>query len=175
MYRGVRVRCHFKLRGTITWHVLWPPTLPSTMPTGTPHDSFLEPCFPGIRVDDFTDNRPAAAYFLTHTHSDHVTGLQAKSFGSLVYCSLDAKQMLLNHETYKKRSHLQDEYIANPERTYAHLQTGMRRSEEEVAVDGSRDLLVCYVAVLTYRFSSYLRKPCHFMCQLKSTFRQANQ
>jgi DNA cross-link repair 1C protein len=109
------------------------------MPTGTPYNSFVLP-YP-IRVDDFSSNVTAqtpALHLLTHTHSDHTTGLSAKSFGYTVICSYDAKEMLLRHEVYAERALHEMQLRAEKTRTYRHLQiepTHLRGSR-------SRDLLV---------------------------------
>ncbi|KAI6128763.1 beta-lactamase-like protein, partial [Pisolithus croceorrhizus] len=118
------------------------------MPTGTPYHSFALP-YP-IRVDNFTDNvndlpspynRPAL-HLLTHTHSDHLIGLAAKSFGYQIICSPDAKEMLLRHEVYAERTLFDHEYRAQKTKTYSHLKVApcvMPNGEKFYA--GSRDLL----------------------------------
>ena len=98
------------------------------MPPGAPFRSFALP-YP-IRVDEFADTRdtdndiPSNAKFhlLTHTHSDHLVGLQAKSFAQKVRCSEDAKQMLLRIEQYQERSLRDKGYRSQPTRTYKHLE-----------------------------------------------------
>ncbi|KAG7087564.1 hypothetical protein E1B28_013519 [Marasmius oreades] len=101
------------------------------MPPGAPFHSFVLP-YP-IRIDEFTElpttrdpNDPtptnAKLYFLTHTHSDHLLGLQAKGFAQKVYCSQDAKQMLLRIEEFQERSLRDKGYRAEPTRKYRHLQ-----------------------------------------------------
>ncbi|TDL17208.1 hypothetical protein BD410DRAFT_843764 [Rickenella mellea] len=91
------------------------------MPAGTPYNSFVAP-YP-IRVDEFTEPKSAtpALYLLTHTHSDHVTGLNAKSFGSIIVCSADAKEMLLRHESYRTRYLVEQKLQHENLRTYSHL------------------------------------------------------
>lgn len=94
------------------------------MPPGTPYNSFVKP-YP-IRVDEFSvprDGNPtvAALHLLTHTHSDHTIGLNAKSFGSIIICSWDAKEMLLRHETYQARFLREEEYVVEKQRTFEHL------------------------------------------------------
>ncbi|KAL4081024.1 beta-lactamase-like protein [Scleroderma citrinum] len=118
------------------------------MPPGSPYHSFALP-YP-IRVDNFTDttddlpspyNRPAL-HLLTHTHSDHLTGLASKSFGHRIVCSPDAKEMLLRHEVYAERSLYDREYRAERTRTYGHLKIDpsvMPNGEKFYAA--SRDLL----------------------------------
>ncbi|KAI0754799.1 hypothetical protein C8Q80DRAFT_1141172 [Daedaleopsis nitida] len=127
------------------------------MPQGTPYNSFILP-YP-IRVDDFTDpsntsststppyssdDVPSAAnlYLLSHTHTDHLNGLAARSFGQSVVCSQDAKEMLLRHEVYAERSLRDADLRAENTRTFAHLKVAPQRLEDG-AVDylGSRDLL----------------------------------
>lgn len=54
--------------------------------------------FPGICVDKF--NKPGRVYLLTHCHSDHLVGLDAKSFGQKVYCSRITKELTILNEKY---------------------------------------------------------------------------
>ncbi|KAF8959635.1 hypothetical protein BDZ97DRAFT_1666846 [Flammula alnicola] len=116
------------------------------MPTGTPQNSFVLPY--RIRVDDFatsTNSDPGASpllHLLTHTHSDHINGLSAKSFGYQVYCSHDAKEMLLKHEVYAERELQTLELRAEKIRTYSHLKVDpFYHSDGKMYYTGSRDLL----------------------------------
>jgi Cft2 family RNA processing exonuclease len=113
---------------------------------GTPFNSFILP-YP-IRVDAFTsvpnDSLQPKLYLLTHTHSDHITGLQAKSFAETVWCSADAKPMLLRHQAYGERALTSAGMRVEPQRTYAHLKKDpMKGINGEVYYEGSRDLLQC--------------------------------
>lgn len=92
------------------------------MPTGTPYNSFIAPY--RIRVDDFcslSNEATPLLHLLTHTHSDHINGLSAKSFGYNVICSHDAKEMLLNHQVQAERELDNQELRAEKKRTYSHL------------------------------------------------------
>ena len=114
------------------------------MPPGTPYNSFVVP-YP-IRVDEFTQNKNGiqiipALHLLTHTHSDHIIGLSARSFGSIVVCSVDSKEMLLRHETYFARFLKEHEYHIERKRTFSHLKCEAPESEE-LAAFKSYDLLV---------------------------------
>ncbi|KAI0081463.1 hypothetical protein K474DRAFT_1566449, partial [Panus rudis PR-1116 ss-1] len=114
------------------------------MPTGTPYNAFIHP-YP-IRVDDFSapDRLPSvpALHLLTHTHSDHLNGLSAKSFASTIVCSEDAKPMLLRHEVYKERSLKEKEMRAEPLRTFRHLKVDPVELEDGTKFyTGSRDLV----------------------------------
>ena len=118
------------------------------MPTGTPYHSYILPY--RIRVDDFAtplNQEPSNApllHLLTHTHSDHINGLSAKSFGYKVYCSEDAKQMLLRHEVYAERELQTLELRSEKIRTYSHLRVDpLICSDGTMYYTGSRDLLVC--------------------------------
>ncbi|KAL0579395.1 hypothetical protein V5O48_002620 [Marasmius crinis-equi] len=113
------------------------------MPQGTPFRSFVLP-YP-FRIDEFTDfpttrdaddstTSIAKLHFLTHTHSDHLLGLQAKSFGQLVYCSEDAKTMLLRIEQYQDRS-LQDRGLRPPTRKYKHLEVPEEYNPEGICIN----------------------------------------
>jgi DNA cross-link repair 1C protein len=114
------------------------------MPPGTPHNSFVPPY--RIRVDNFAASATgenAALHLLTHTHSDHINGLSAQSFGYTVICSSDAKEMLLRHEVFGERALLEQELRAEIMRTYSHLKIGpFLRPDGSVDRQGSRDLLV---------------------------------
>ncbi|KAI0770085.1 hypothetical protein C8Q74DRAFT_1201832 [Fomes fomentarius] len=128
------------------------------MPQGTPYNAFILP-YP-IRVDDFTNPascsnstftapyastslpQTASLYLLTHTHTDHLAGLAARSFGQTVICSEDAKEMLLRHEVYAERSLRDADLRAQNVRTFAHLRVAPQRFEDgNVDYMGSRDLL----------------------------------
>lgn len=117
------------------------------MPPGTPYNSFIAP-YP-IRVDEFSVPQDgsltvAALHLLTHTHSDHVKGLNAKSFSSVVICSKDAKEMLLRHETYRARCLKEQELAIQRIRTFSHLKTTNEASEIVAHNDPhAYDLLVC--------------------------------
>ncbi|OJT12075.1 Protein artemis [Trametes pubescens] len=120
------------------------------MPTGTPYNAFIPP-YP-IRVDDFStpsssstneSQTPAVGlYLLTHTHTDHLNGLTARSFGQTVVCSHDAKEMLLRHEVYAERALRDMDLRAENVRSYAHLRIEPQRMEDgSMNYAGSRDLL----------------------------------
>ncbi|KAF8526751.1 beta-lactamase-like protein [Gautieria morchelliformis] len=114
------------------------------MPPGTPHHSFILPY--RIRVDDFMTPRdrhfePPALYLLSHTHSDHITGLSAKSFGARVVCSIDAKHMLLNYEYALDRIAFDKGEIPEKRRPYAHLKIYHIPSARSKRKTYSRDLL----------------------------------
>ncbi|KZP21457.1 hypothetical protein FIBSPDRAFT_953711 [Athelia psychrophila] len=114
------------------------------MPPGTPYNSFILPY--NIRVDDFTDSSnlqvAPALHLLTHTHTDHIGGLSAKSFGYQVICSIDAKEMLLRHEVYGERALHEQELRSEKLRTFSHLKVDPRvMPNGEIYYTGSRDLL----------------------------------
>ncbi|KAI9509474.1 beta-lactamase-like protein, partial [Russula earlei] len=115
------------------------------MPQGTPFHGFIPP-FP-IRVDQFDTSRTLVAvpalHLLSHTHSDHILGLAAKSFASTIICSHDAKQMLLRHEGYIERVlrdvDLRDE--ARLAKTFGHLKIPPFVKDGKLDFSASRDLL----------------------------------
>ncbi|KAF5341200.1 hypothetical protein D9611_005904 [Ephemerocybe angulata] len=113
------------------------------MPTGTPYNACIPPY--RIRIDDFgsTNVQPAPLlHLLSHTHSDHINGLSAKSFGYTVYCSEDAKEMLLKHEVYAERQNRELELRVQNVRTYSHLKVDpLVHSNGSKYYTGSRDLL----------------------------------
>lgn len=114
------------------------------MPPGTPYNSFVRPY--RIRVDNFAESQvedKAALHLLTHTHSDHINGLSAQSFGYTVICSHDAKEMLLRHEVFAARELHELELRAEKTRTYSHLKVGpFLQPDGSIDRKGSRDLLV---------------------------------
>ena len=115
------------------------------MPPGTPYNPFVLPY--RIRVDDFgqstTQDSAAALHLLSHTHSDHINGLSAQSFGYTVICSKDAKEMLLRHEVYAERELHELNLRAEKARTYSHLKVDPRTQPDGTTYYvGSRDLLV---------------------------------
>lgn len=114
------------------------------MPPGSPYNSFVVPY--SIRVDEFTSSplisTVPALHLLSHTHSDHIVGLSAKSFVSIVVCSADAKEMLLRHEVYYERSLRDNEFRSESVRTFKHLKVDPVVSQDgQVYYQGSRDLL----------------------------------
>lgn len=118
------------------------------MPPGTPYNSFILPY--NIRVDDFTDSSnlqvAPGLHLLTHTHTDHIGGLSAKSFGYQVICSIDAKEMLLRHEVYGERALHEQELRSEKLRTFSHLKVDPRvMLNGKIYYTGSRDLLVCVI------------------------------
>lgn len=144
-------------KGEWTWTICTKPRVAyhdCVMPTGTPYDAFVLP-YP-IRVDDFADSATLktvpALHLLSHTHSDHINGLSAKSFASTVLCSVDAKEMLLRHEVYAERALHQMDMRAEKVRTFQHLKVQPRMlGDGSVYYHGSRDLLVSCVATLHVR------------------------
>ncbi|TFK19414.1 hypothetical protein FA15DRAFT_674467 [Coprinopsis marcescibilis] len=114
------------------------------MPTGTPYNACIPPY--RIRVDDFASTNFSGPtpllHLLTHTHSDHINGLHAKSFGHNVYCSEDAKQMLLRHEVFAERDLRDQELRAQKIRTFSHLKVDpLMNPDGTLYYQGSRDLL----------------------------------
>ncbi|KAG8947729.1 hypothetical protein FRC04_010503 [Tulasnella sp. 424] len=99
------------------------------MPTGTPYNGHIPP-YNNIRIDAFSSPRNAGSVnykspdllLLTHTHSDHVHGLASKSFGLPLYCSADARAMLLRHESEQERRKYPDPGT-HGSRLYAHLES----------------------------------------------------
>lgn len=60
--------------------------------------------FPGICADRF--NTGAFIHLLTHSHADHLVGLDAKSFEKKVYCSTVTRDLLKLIPKYKDSVHL---------------------------------------------------------------------
>ena len=116
------------------------------MPPGTPYGSFVRNY--RIRVDEFTGTTERVAlHLLTHTHTDHLTGLSAQSFGGTIICSPDAKEMLLRHEVYNERALKDMELRVENTRTFKHLRVEPRKMQDgTVDYTGARDLLVSIVS-----------------------------
>lgn len=121
------------------------------MPTGTPNYGFILP-YP-VRVDSFTSPRdpavsPPALYLLSHVHSDHTTGLGAKSFAGRVICSIDSKAMLLNLEPCASRISVDKEIRSEPKKSFSHLKRDpVARGDGTLDFSGARDLLASLSAV----------------------------
>jgi DNA cross-link repair 1C protein len=119
-----------------------------SMPRETPFHGLIPP-FP-IRVDQFGASPGLTAipalYLLSHTHSDHILGLSAKSFASTIICSPDAKQMLLKHELYRERFLMDVDFRdeARLSRTFAHLKVPPFLKDGKLDFSLRQDLLVCY-------------------------------
>jgi metal-dependent hydrolase (beta-lactamase superfamily II) len=149
------------------------------MPPGAPYNSFVVPY--RIRVDEFTNSigqeMVPALHLLSHTHSDHITGLQAKSFGYTVICSHDAKEMLLRHEVYAERSLHEQEYRAETTRTYSHLKVDpLIYPDGSMYYTGSRDLLVRTAAVSErIRLKFVFRDHCRSILPLRLSSQTTNQ
>ena len=112
------------------------------MPPGTPFNAFILPY--KICVDDFADSSnleyTPALHLLIHTHTDHINGLSAKSFGYVVICSHDAKEMLLRHGVYAEMALHEQELRSEKLRTFKVDPFVMPDGGMYYA--GSRDLLV---------------------------------
>ena len=109
------------------------------MPPSSHFNSSVPP-YNFIRVDNFSScpDTKVALHLLTHCHSDHLLGLDAKSFNSIVFCSNDTKLLVLNIETYAQRFLFDQRLIHNRKRPYKHLSMQAGNSGR------SRDLLVCH-------------------------------
>ncbi|KAK4057388.1 hypothetical protein OIO90_001457 [Microbotryomycetes sp. JL221] len=78
------------------------------------HHGFINE-FPWIRIDAFDKarkrpgtpagepGRPAHVYLLTHAHTDHIVGLDAKGFSGIIYMTAPTKQILLETATASER------------------------------------------------------------------------
>ncbi|KAH7028158.1 uncharacterized protein B0I36DRAFT_147475 [Microdochium trichocladiopsis] len=78
--------------------------------------------FPSIRIDFFAGlrERPALACFLSHVHSDHLTGLDTLK-SPFVYCSAATREILLRLERYPCRINYAQGILEAREQTYRHL------------------------------------------------------
>lgn len=124
-------------------------SVPTTMPAGAPFHSFIRP-YP-IRVDAFATPAPADAFdyqvpclhLLTHSHTDHLTGLSSNSFGATVVCSPAAKEMLLNYEPTRERIAYDKGLRRDRLRPYAKLRIDpIKTKDGKMDYSYARDLLV---------------------------------
>lgn len=135
------------------------------MPPGTPFHSLIRE-FPFIRVDAFTDipeikNTRPKLHLLTHAHTDHIVGLQAKSFDQPIICSRDTKEILLRLELYKERALHAREFRAEKQRAYRHLKVEPRvNADGQIYYQGSKDLLVRFIRTYDL-FLMQIRELCH--------------
>ncbi|KZO97143.1 hypothetical protein CALVIDRAFT_554751 [Calocera viscosa TUFC12733] len=103
--------------------------------------------YPEILVDLFCVPPPPnpqvtpALHLLSHTHVDHIRGLDAKSFCGKVVCSPDAKTMILRMETAKDRVDYDRGLREQKIRRWARLRVGPRKRDGRLMWDGTRDLL----------------------------------
>ncbi|KAL7953632.1 beta-lactamase-like protein [Trichoderma compactum] len=79
--------------------------------------------FPDIRIDFFrhhVDASPALACFLSHVHSDHLSGLETLR-SPFVYCSAATREILLRLERYPCRINYARGILEARQQTYKHL------------------------------------------------------
>ena len=118
------------------------------MPAGAPDHSFIA-AYP-IRVDAFATPTndvsftPPALHLLTHTHTDHLDGLQSTSFGGQIICTQVAKDMLLRHERAPDRVDFDNGNTKNRRRPYSHLRVEPMVKNGKKDYRFTRDLLVSF-------------------------------
>ncbi|KAJ4855696.1 beta-lactamase superfamily domain-containing protein [Trichoderma breve] len=79
--------------------------------------------FPDIRIDFFrhhVDASPPLACFLSHVHSDHLSGLESLR-SPFVYCSAATREILLRLERYPCRINYSRGILEARQQTYKHL------------------------------------------------------
>ncbi|KAK3115676.1 hypothetical protein LTR53_004739 [Teratosphaeriaceae sp. CCFEE 6253] len=80
--------------------------------------------FPDIRIDYFREtsavSQPPLAYFLSHVHTDHLTGLEACK-SPFIYCSPATREILLRLEKYPHRMNFAKGIVEKHLQTYKHL------------------------------------------------------
>jgi hypothetical protein len=84
--------------------------------------------FPTIRIDYFRNHPgkpPPAALFLSHVHSDHLTGLESVKM-PFVYCSATTKRILLKMEKYPHRTNFAKGILEARKQQYKHLKNLLR-------------------------------------------------
>ncbi|PTB65522.1 hypothetical protein BBK36DRAFT_1201930 [Trichoderma citrinoviride] len=83
----------------------------------------LVPEFPDIRIDFFRHHEgvaPPLACFLSHVHSDHLSGLETLR-SPFVYCSAATREILLRLERYPCRLSYAEGILEARQQTYKHL------------------------------------------------------
>ncbi|KXT16489.1 hypothetical protein AC579_1751 [Pseudocercospora musae] len=83
--------------------------------------------FPDIRIDRFRHDptRPALGHFLSHVHSDHLVGLEARNAVPL-YCSPATRELVLRLEKYENRMNFAKGVLEARKHTYKHLRSLLR-------------------------------------------------
>lgn len=84
--------------------------------------------FPDIRIDHFRsqlDKPHPSACFLSHVHSDHLTGLETLKM-PFVYCSATTRRILLRMEKYSHRVNFARGILEASKQTYKHLKLILR-------------------------------------------------
>ncbi|KAK5121355.1 hypothetical protein LTR85_005521 [Meristemomyces frigidus] len=80
--------------------------------------------FPDIRIDYFRpsseQSRPPLANFLSHVHTDHLTGLESCN-SPFIYCSPATREILLRLEKYPHRMNFAKGILETRKQTYRHL------------------------------------------------------
>ncbi|KZT51312.1 hypothetical protein CALCODRAFT_477336 [Calocera cornea HHB12733] len=103
--------------------------------------------YPEILVDLFCVPPPPnpqvapALYLLSHTHVDHIRGLDSPTFCGKVVCSADAKEMILRMETAKDRVDFDRGAREQKIRRWAKLKVGPSKRDGRLVWEGTRDLL----------------------------------
>lgn len=90
--------------------------------------------FPRIRIDYFRqhpENKPPLACFLSHVHSDHLTGLESLR-APFVYCSAATREILLRLEKYHYRVNFAKGVLESRNVTY---DRSMRRLAKPLPLD----------------------------------------
>ncbi|KAH6609976.1 hypothetical protein Trco_003322 [Trichoderma cornu-damae] len=84
--------------------------------------------FPDIRIDFFrphADAPPPLACFLSHVHSDHLSGLETLR-SPFVYCSAATREILLRLERYPCRINYARGILEARQQTYKHLSRAIK-------------------------------------------------
>lgn len=92
--------------------------------------------FPNIRIDHFRvqpSSPPAFAFFLSHMHSDHLTGLE--SCRTFVYCSSATREIVLRLEKRFARLNYANGLLEVRKQDYARLATLLKPLPCETPVD----------------------------------------
>ncbi|KAK6344806.1 hypothetical protein TWF718_006760 [Orbilia javanica] len=102
--------------------------------------------FPGIQFDYFRKvdgAEPSLANFLSHIHSDHLTGLAGKSYRApFIYCSAATKQLLLKLEKRLHRFNYAKKLVESHRYSYLHF-ANRGRIIRELPLETPTDIELC--------------------------------
>ncbi|KAF3158552.1 hypothetical protein TWF788_004567 [Orbilia oligospora] len=102
--------------------------------------------FSGIQFDYFRKvdgAEPSLANFLSHIHSDHLTGLAGKSYRApFIYCSAATKQLLLKLERRLHRFNYAKKLVESHEYSYLHY-ANRDRILRELPLETPTDIELC--------------------------------
>ncbi|KAF9581832.1 hypothetical protein BGW38_001018 [Lunasporangiospora selenospora] len=88
--------------------------------------------FPSIAIDNFKLRPGVNVYLLSHVHSDHLSGLAAKNWSSLIYCSQITAKWIPMLASRSSQTAFENGQSSTLERRYAHLSRYLRPLEVDI-------------------------------------------